>query len=200
MRPALLTLLVACSMHKPVTIPPGDWTTVASGRVRVDVERALYATTGTDHFFVCVHITNPGPAIAVDLRAYHQVFYPNQWGASATEHRHVIDERRTIVGPLDGPATAAILADYHAGGFVPIAAGASVEYFEEFNASSRADVDTQAKASPYVIVAMDGQLKLSDGTIAARVTPADDNSREVAIHAPIAWKSIPNGARVIVDH
>jgi hypothetical protein len=203
MRPDLLAALtlLACSAHQPTPSPDG-WTTVASsGHVRVDVERALYETTGTNHFFVRVRVTNTSQAeVGVDLRAYHQVFYPNQWGASPTEHRTVIDETRLVVGPLDTASAAALLADDRAGSFTRIAAGTTLEYFDEFNASSRADVDAQTGSNPYVIVTMDGQLRLSDGTVAERVLPSgDDGSREVAIHAPIAWKPIPPGARVIVD-
>jgi len=198
---AALTLL-ACSAQQPTPAPPGNWTTIArSDHVRVDVERALYETTGTNHFFVRVRVRNPSKAdVGVDLRTYHQVFYPNQWGAAATEHRIEINERRLVVGPLDTATTAAILADYRAGSFTPIAAGTALEYFEEFNASSRADVDAQAGSNPYVIVTMDGQLRLSDGMVAERVRPSiDDGSRDIAIHAPVAWKSIPDGAHVIVD-
>jgi hypothetical protein len=112
----------------------------------------------------------------------------------------VIDERRFVLGPLDAPSAAVIVADYRAGALASIVPGGTLEYYEEFNASGRADVDAQSKSSPFVIVTMDGQLKVSDGTRAERViNSANDASREVPIHAPVVWKSIPSGALVIVD-
>ncbi len=181
-------------------IKTSDWTTVARGTgITVAIERALYGRQGSPHFFVRVRMTNAGQTdVGVDLRKYHEVFYPNQWGASAIDHREVIDERRIVLPAFDAPASAAVVADLHSGALTRILAGRSLDYYEEFNASSRADVDAQSNSTGWVIVTMDGQLKITDGTQAERLVP-DDTTREVAIRTPIVWKTIPPGAVVIVD-
>src|SRR5262249_7313980 len=84
-----------------------------------------------------------------------------------------------------------------AGALTKVAAGRSLDYYEEFNASSRTDVDVQSKSSAWVIVTMDGELKIADGTHAERLVP-DEATREVPIRAPIAWKTIPANAMFVV--
>jgi len=136
--------------------------------------------------------------VSVDLRKYHEVFYPNQWGASETEHRTLIDERRLMLAPLDTASAAALVADHRAGLLTRIAAGGTLDYYRDFDASGRADIDAQSRSSRFVIVTIDGQLKVSGGMAAERVTPpSDDAPREVTLHTPVTWKSIPAGALVI---
>jgi hypothetical protein len=171
------------------------WVTIArSPAVTAEVERALYESPGSPHFFVHVRVTNTaGRPLGMDLRKWAQVLYPNQWGASKVDHREVIDERRVILGPFDAAPT---IADFRAGALAKAAIGASLDYYAEFNASGRPDVDSQA-TERWVVVVMDGQLRWSDGDIAERLVP-DESSREIAISAPVGWKPIPAGARAIV--
>ncbi len=197
---ALVSLAwIACSSSAPPpkAPSPGDWTTIAHGTaISVAVERALYERQGAPSFFVRVRVTNAGSTdVRVDLRKYHEVFYPNQWGASASDHREVIDERRMVLPPFD---PAALIADFPSSVLTKIPAGQSLDYFEAFNASSKAEVDAQSKSTAWVIVTMDGQLKITDGAHAERLV-SDDNERDVAIRAPVEWKTIPPGAVLISD-
>ena len=181
---------------KPMPTTSG-WTTIArDAGVIVAVEHVLYETAGDPHFFVRVRIES-ARGVAVDLRNYHEVFYPNQWGASETPQRTEINERRRVLPPFD---PAPVLADHAAGTLTPIAAGGTLDYYEEFNASGRADVDAQTRGAVFVIVTMDGQLRVSDGKTAERLAPSSDAAREVAIPTPVVWKSIPAGARTIRSH
>jgi hypothetical protein len=165
----------------------------------VTVERALFERSGAPHFYLHVRVTNVSDhPIGVDLRALHEVFYPNQWGASNERHRTVIDERRLSVPPLDAGAQTTLLEDYRAGRLTAAAAGAPLDYYVEFNASGRADVEKQASGYRFVLVAMDGRLRVADGSMALQLgPPAADEGRDCAIDAPVAWRAVPAGAVVV---
>jgi hypothetical protein len=130
--------------------------------------------------------------VGVDLRARPDLLYPNQWGASDTDHRTVIDERRLVLPPFDANAEARVKSEHASGVLTPIAAHGALDYFVEFNASGRGDVDAQVKGHPYVLISLDGRLKASDGATAWEIRPNGD----VVFPAPIAWSKVPDGARV----
>jgi hypothetical protein len=175
---------------------PDEWVAIIRGApIAVSVERALYELPGAPHFFVHVRVS-AGPGARVDLRKYHQAFYPNQWGPSDETHRSVIDEMRQTFAPLDDAARARLVADARAG----LLAAAPLDYYVEFNASARADVDAQARGHRYVLVVMDGELLVSDGVSATQVLPPqDDTAREITVPAPVAWHTVPDGARIVRD-
>jgi hypothetical protein len=177
------------------------WFTLATDRhARMLVERALYQTPGSKHFFVHVRIVNETASLlAVDLRPYFGVLYPNQWGASRTPRREVIDEARAVPQALDAASRAKLLVDFRAGVLTRISAHGSVDYYRDFNASSRADVEVQAQGHPYVIVAMDGKLDVTDGVDVERVLLGDDTSRELLLEVPVRWAQVPAGATVLAD-
>ena len=200
-------LLVACAsvpeaQPQPVRTPDG-WVSVARGSlVEVAVERALYEEAGHPHFFVHVRVQNLGGApIGVDLRKYHGVFFPNQWGASSAPHRGAVDERRFLPeGPLDAAGQAEIVAAHRAGLLTNVSAHGFIEYYEEFNASGRSDVDAQSAGAKYVLVVIDGHMRATDGRVAERLdAPLEDAPREIAVSAPVRWARIPPGALVIRD-
>jgi hypothetical protein len=182
------------------------WHALAKGpHAQVLVERALYdgpvALSGARRFFMHVRIVNEtASALGVDLREYDGAFYPNQWGASETPRRQVINEVRMTPQPLDATTRTKLLADLGAGLLTRIPARGSLEYYRDFNfnyAAPRAEVDLQARGYPYVIVAMDGKLDVSDGVEVERVLPADDEAREVLLEVPVRWGQVPAGAIVI---
>lgn len=196
MRMVVIALLSGCMHAPPARAPAAAWTTIAQlDGVTVAVERALYERPGAPHFFVHVRVTNDRPInLAADLRSYFEVFYANQWSASDLEHRDVIDERRRVLPILDEAAM--LRASHDRGSLTEIAHGRSLDYYSEFNGSSRAEVDAQAVSAKWVLVAMDGQLRVSDGIAVQRLVP-DDATREVAIAAPVAWPTVPAGATVL---
>jgi hypothetical protein len=167
--------------------------------VDVAVERALFERPRAPHFYVHVRVSNvSGHPVGVDLRARHEVFYPNQWGPSNELHRMSIDERRIPVPPLDAAAQTKILADHRAGRLTVVAAGATLDYYVEFNASGRADVEKQQPGYRYVLVVMDGRLRVTDGSTALQIgPPAADDDRDCAVEAAVAWRVVPAGAVVV---
>jgi hypothetical protein len=178
------------------------WTRVAHGAMaEAFVERVLYERPGAPHFYVHVRVAN---RTAGDLGAwlrYWDVLYPNQWGASETPHRQVIDEGRMTPPPLDGALRATVLAEYRRGAMARATAHGVVDYYRDFNASSRADVEAQSRGERYVILAMDGRIDVTDGTSVERLAPPaeDDAAREVTLDVPVTWLAIPAGAIVLSD-
>ncbi len=191
-----LVLLASCVHARPPLAPAG-WTTVArAAEIEVAVERALYERPASPHFFIHVRITNHRATdIGVDLRRYFEVFYPNQWGASQLDHRDVIDEERKVLSTFDDAAETRRSREH---GLTAVRRGESVDYYSEFNASNRGEVDLQAASAKFVIVAIDGQLAVADEGHAQRLTP-NDAMREVPVPAPVAWKTIPTGAKILTD-
>jgi hypothetical protein len=166
------------------------------------VERALYEKPGAPHFYVRVRVVDrTGADLGASTADYFGVVYPNQWGASATPHRQVIDEARLPQAPLDAAALARLLDEHRRGSTARVPAHRSFEYYRDFNASSRADVDAQARGNRYVIVAMDGRLDVTDGAAGERIQLAadDDAAREVTIDVPVRWGVVPTGAVVLSD-
>jgi len=186
------------------TKAPGDWQMLARGSlIEVSAERALYEDAGNPHFFTHLRVENLGSApIGVDLRSSRGVFHANQWGPSRATHRGVVDERRFLWDkPLDAAGEGEIIATHRAGLFTNVPARGVVEYYLEWNAHGRADVDAQSRDMPYVLVVFDGSMRASDGRVAERVdAPVDDEPREVALRAPVHWAQIPPGALVLRDH
>src|SRR5262249_19999668 len=151
---------------------------------------------GDPHFYVRVRVSNvAGRPIGVDLRALHEVFYPNQWGVASGPHRVDVNERRLPVPPLDAAAQAKLLADHRVGLLTTVAAGVTLDYYAEFNASGRADVEKQQPGYRYVLVVMDGRLRVTDGSTAVQIgPPAADQDRDCAVDAPVVWRVVPAGA------
>jgi hypothetical protein len=192
-RPARETLR---SMRDP------QWVSIAKSRqAELLVERVLYEKPGAPHFFVHVRVVNEtASALGVDLRSYGGVYYPSQWGPSRTPRREVIDERRLASPPLDAAAQAEIFGDFGAGLLTRIPVRGSVDYYRDFNASSRADVEAQSRSGRYLIVVMDGRLDVADDANAERILPPqDDSAREVALEVPVRWAQVPAGAIVLAD-
>jgi len=184
-------------------VPGGEWATIAQAPMaEVQVERALYEKPGAPHFFVHVRVLDRAPvSLGVDLRGYFDVFYPNQWGASDTPHRLGSDEVRMPVPPLDAATRAKLLSDHRAGLLSPLPPHAVLDFYRDFNASARSDVDAQSRKHPYVILAMDGRLDVTDGTDVTRLSfaPGDETTREVALPVPVRWERVPEGAIVLAD-
>jgi hypothetical protein len=179
-----------------------EWVTIARGRhADVLVERVVYDAPGAAHFSVHYRVTNKtSSVIGVDLRHYFGIFYPNQWGPSRTPRREVIDERRMPPLRLDDITHAKFLFAFRADLLTRIPAHSAVEYYREFNASSRADVDAQARGFPYVIVTMDGWLDVTDDAEVERVLPpTDDSAREVVLEVPVRWAQVPAGAIIVSE-
>ncbi|MBI5499819.1 MAG: hypothetical protein HY907_06225 [Deltaproteobacteria bacterium] len=183
------------------SLPAAGWMTVRAGRLgTLEVERRLYERAGSELFFVRFRIVNStGGPIGVDLRDYDTVAYPNQWGGLNEDHRTVIDEGRAVARPLDEARRADLVEAFARGELAVAAPGAAVEYFREFNASGRADVD--AAGAPWLFVSLSGQIFLSDGrdaeSLALDWDSADVANTDLVLATPLDWAVVPGGARVV---
>lgn len=184
---------------------PGFVEVVRTRLVRAEVARALYERPGDAAFFyIRVRLTNvsPGP-IGVDLSDPWATIYPNQWGGSTTPQRQVIDESHLVVQPLTAAQQADLRRRFAAGSLLRIEAGAAIEYYRNFNAAGRKQLD--AERAPYVIVSLDGQVVATDGSAVEQTalvssgTPGPDVEPELSLTTPLRWETIPADALVRTD-
>jgi hypothetical protein len=181
----------------------GDWQTVQRGELAtVLVERRLYERSGEEHLLIHVRVENlTARLLGVELRDYWTVVYPNQWGALAGPTRTVIDERRMPARALHGRGCTSLHQALADGALAVASARGSVEYYREFNASGRADVDAQA-SERYVYVSLAGQSLLTDGERCENLTLDWGNEGGIAdsdllLQAPIAWGTVPADGVVV---
>ena len=193
---------------KPAPLPPvthpapdrADWFTLAPGRlVTAAAERALYEAPGQPHFYLRFRVANrTARPIGIDLRKYFDVLYPNQWGWSPEPTRGVIDERRANPKALTPAEIAALKVDFAAGQLTAIPPGGQVDFYRDFNASGRADVDKAP--GKFLLIPLDGQVIASDGDSVEQLrVPDDEAGRLLVIAAPLTWRSIPPGAVTLTD-
>jgi hypothetical protein len=170
----------------------------------VDVERRLYERPGDEHFLIRVRVRSVGERpLGLELRDYRTVVYPNQWGAQRGPRREVIDEGRMPARPLDDARCADLRHGFEAGELAALPPGGSVEYYREFNASDRADVDAQATEA-YLFVSLAGQTLVTDGERCENLTldwepdgDGEGDGTDLILTAPIRWGSVPAGAIVV---
>jgi hypothetical protein len=170
------------------------WSTCARSKwVAVDAERVLYQAADSKEFWVHFRVRNlAAHPVGVQLKAGWQVFYPNQWQGSPTPHRQEINERRLNVSPLTDVETKALLGAWKEKALMFIPAQGDIDYFRVFNGSgnSRKELDVQAGA--FMIVAIDGQFRVTDGAAAEEVAPGpDEESRELSLASPVKWSALP---------
>lgn len=185
----------------PAAVAPttaGDWYTVHEDEMlAVRVERRLYEQAGNPHFLIRVRVDNHSAhTLGVDLRDYWAVVYPNQWGPLREDHRSVIDEARALPELLDAARCADMRTAFASGDLTAVPPAGSVEYYREFNASGRADVDRQA-TERYLFVSMAGQVLYSDGTRCDHLVAAEPGGSDLVMTTPVPWGEVPADARVI---
>jgi hypothetical protein len=169
----------------------GDWVDVID-KVAVRIETILYERKGHPNFFIHVALRNQTPYdLGVDLSDSSMVLYPNQWGGSELDHRMVVDEEFLPPKELDPPLRARLVEAFRSKRLTLLAPGKSVDYYTNFNASGRKDV--QAAKGKFILISIQGQLVFTDGADVWDVRP----SRDLAIRTPVAWKLVPMNARVI---
>ena len=82
----------------PATQPAAGWHLLGASKLgKLEVEKTLYDKPGQEHFFIHVRVLNTSDRpIAVDLRNYWRVIYPNQWGPEDQARRGVINEPHKV--------------------------------------------------------------------------------------------------------
>ena len=181
----------------------GSWHEAARGTMAaVELERRLYERAGHEHFFVRVRVRNlTDRPLGLDLRDYWTVVYPNQWGALATERRDTIDESRMPARVLDAARCDDLRRGFVEGTLAALPAGGATEYYREFNASGRADVDAQA-VERFLYVSLAGQTLVTDGENSENLPlewgPSGSTANtDLVLAAPVAWTAVPDGAEVV---
>lgn len=171
----------------------------AAGDLEAAAARVLYELGGQPHFYVRFRVSNRGDRpLGVDLRSYHEVLYPNQWGWSHTPRRDVIDETRAVFAPPTAQRSAELRAAFQAGALTLVPAHGELEFYRDFNASGRADVERDPAA--YLLIALDGQLLGTDGARVLELRIGDDEAtRVLALPAPLEWRRVPASALTLTD-
>ncbi len=175
-----------------------DWYTVGENQqLAVRVERRLYQQAGNPHFLVRVRVDNHSAhRLGVDLRDYWAVVYPNQWGPLREDHRSVIDEMRARPKLLDAARCADLRQAFGSGDLAAVPAAGSIEYYREFNASGKADVNAQA-TDRYLFVSLAGQALYTDGTRCSQLAAGDPGGSDLVMTTPVPWGQVPASALVV---
>lgn len=166
----------------------------SAGDLAAATARVLYEADGQPHFYLRFRVENRGDrALGVDLRGYHEVLYPNQWGWSHGPRRDVVDETRAVFPPATAERRSELRAAFQGGLLTRVPAHGALEFYRDFNASGRADVERDPAA--YLLIAVDGQLLASDGDRVLELHIGDDEAtRVLALPAPLPWARAPAGA------
>ena len=179
---------------------PDSWSSCGKGKlVAVDAERVLYEAPDMKEFWVHFKLRNlTAHPVGVVLKGW-EVFYPNQWQGSTTPNRREVNERRLNQLPLTEVDKKAMFDAWKAKSLVVIPAQGDIDYFRVFNGSGTSRKEFEVQAAPFMIVAVDGQIRATDGTQVERVQPIEE-SRELSLPAPVKWAKLPANARTVEPH
>ncbi len=192
-----VTFLFCCAFD---VVADENWQMLASNAwATVSVERTLYEKAGHPNFFVHVVVANQTKRkVGVDLSSYWKVIRPNQWGMNEQNHRGVIDESRLSRAKLDDTMRERLKTAYDAGTLKLVDSHAKLDYYVNFNASGRKDIEKLQ--GRYCLVVMDGEIFFTDGRdVEVLSLWEQEQAREVAISTPIIWKSLPKDATLVLD-
>lgn len=178
---------------------PAEWQLLAQNdHVAISVERSLYEMSGSTFFFTHIRVQNrTEERLGLDLRDRSRVVYPNQWGVYSRPQREIIDEERRIPTHLTAELKKKLVDDFHSGTLTPLRD--TIDYYVALN--SRRPQKKELMADHYLIVAMDGELTLTDGQFVEVLSLAktSDDKRELVISVPFKWKSVPLGEIVFAE-
>lgn len=160
----------------------------------VVVEDRLYVG-----FFVHIAIRNRSTrSLGVDLGRPGRLVYPNQWGGGDQPRRVGVDERRLPWRGISESEAIQLRKDFGAGHLITVAPGGEADYFVAFNGSAgQSEVDKLA--AKFLVVALDGQVRVCDGQTCEAIGREDREFEEmdVAFAVPIVWKELPAKARLV---
>jgi hypothetical protein len=90
-----------------------------------------------------------------------------------------------------------LVDDFHSGALTSLRD--TIDYYVAFN--SRRPQRKELIADHYLIVAMDGELTLTDGQFVEvlGLSETSDDKRELVMSVPVKWKSVPSGEIVIAQ-
>jgi hypothetical protein len=163
----------------------------------VTIDKQLYISDTSEYFYIHVNIKNTsGNALGIDLTNPWYVLYPNQWQFSDTTFRMEINESQIIPEELNTKKAAEFAAKIKDNKLTMVLPGNTFDYFTEFNAEKPQEKDL-AKYK-YLIVAIDGQMFLTDGTNIEQVKCNGDLNvdRELALKCPFIWRQITEKQKI----
>jgi hypothetical protein len=213
-RPLVLVFLSlfgwACAKGStPITTTPNkpnnDWFAISASYpslVEVTVERALFERSDQAHFFLHFWVRNlRNKPVSIDLRNKQLLLHPNQWGFSPTNYRQSIDEGRMTKPSPEDQVRQELLMAFEGDQLQPIEPSGAFDFFVEFNASGRRDIEAQAASWPFLIVSMDGELLATNGRHIewhSLLEDFDTTKTDLVLTTPLLWKTIPEGAQLIL--
>jgi hypothetical protein len=194
----MLIVLLCCFFATSADCLPEWQLLTQDNHVAISVERSLYEMSGSTFFFTHIRVHNrTEKRLGLDLRDRSRVVYPNQWGVYPRPQREIIDEERRIPTRLTTELKKKLVDDFHSGTLTPLRD--TIDYYVAFN--SRRPQKKELMADHYLIVAMDGELTLTDGQFVEVLSLAEtsDDKRELVISVPVKWKSVPLGKIVLAE-
>lgn len=199
---AVAPVLPGLAAAAPVPPDPDGWQRILEGKLAtVDVHERLYEEAGARDFYIAVRIVNRGiRPIGVDLRDFHRVICPNQWGLHDAARRGVIDERRAQIPLLDAQTQQEVLAVFGRGELTRIESGKSVVYYRAFHGTRHPPRD--AEKGKFLIVSLDGQLLATDGATVTQLAFEEHDvgqAADLVLPAPVRWTKLPAGALVVAE-
>ncbi len=191
----VLMIIIAQASYAQTSIASAS--VYSSKPLSINVDKILYTTNGSNHFFVKITIVNSRNGnLAVDLTD-RKIIHPNQWGIYDTPERKIIDEIRMIPDTLDEVAKKDLLEKYKNNKLTYIPPYQSIDYYIDFNNSDKKNVHIEK--GKFMIISFNGQLKLIHSEIANIIDVSKDFSNDLAISFPLQWKEIPKDA-IILTH
>jgi hypothetical protein len=161
----------------------------------VHVAPTLYTRSDAPRgFLIAVWIRNTSDKpIAIDGTGERWFVHPNQWTISDEPRRLEVNERTLMPQKLDAARKAELVRRMNAKTITMLAPGASLESYVAFDgvSSSRADID-RAKGR-YYILALDGEVLVTDGTTFESLGAKTDGQTEsdLVLATPVPWRELP---------
>lgn len=145
----------------------------------------LYEVEGSGFFFVHIQVRNESDReVGVDLGGDSGRIGPIQYAALDSPVMQVID----IISPVPPAATDSLAslatAAFDRGELTLIPPGGAAEYYADFNAGGRADID--ALDARWLMIAYGGWLVATDGE-AAEVLSPEDGFIYIPARFPVTW-------------
>jgi hypothetical protein len=199
-----ISLLAVISLIPEIVDSPfladtsGFYQNVCNGEyVTVRVESILYEADVSDNFFVQFHIVSTADRdIYVDFRDYWSLIRPVQYVSSAEEELLVIDICTPVAPELTGEFSAEVLGALDRGELTLVPAGESLEFYVDFNAGGREDIDSLTER--YLFVGYGGWLTFTDGSVVEVIAP-DGDFIHIRTDLPAMWDKVPHGSIIAYD-
>jgi hypothetical protein len=169
--------------------------------ISASVEKVLYQTPQSKHFFIHYQIKNLSQNnLGIYTDAYFGLFYPNQWGVVTQPQRNIIDERRIDPAALKDSMIRFIEDKYKNHQLHLLLPGETLDYYRDFNASHKKHV--QLQPGEFMFISTDGQLLMTDGskTEHAHFDAGSFDQSCIFLPYPLVWKKIPTDSKIYYEN